>query len=280
MVAVRKSSLSKYAGSRKRRRSTSVRTRVRLEAPTAKNQKRQIAGNAANIAKIVRQLPPPVYCDFQYKLKIPGVISPDGDPSFSQKAFSLVDFNNTWAPVLRIATSTNSDVATKILRMQFQMQYNLLGSDWAQMTIFVVTLRKDAANRDPTATPLQSGADFVVNDDLQLPRLNPAIYKVHYTRNITMSSSTYQLGAATVQGNTFAGNPMTTTKRGRFTIKPNMKIRAPAQNFWRQMVPNQLPYYQRYFLLTFITQNNPPNLAQGGQCVMEMDMVATTYNTA
>lgn len=236
--------------------------------------------NALAIRRVRSLLPPPVYCDWQYKLQIPGVPTPDGDPTFSQKAFSLMDFSNTWAPVLRISQAVNNEVSTKILRMQFNMRYNLLGSDWAQMTIFVVTLRKDAANRDPTQIALQSGADFVVNNDLMNPRLNPAIYKVHFTRNITMSSSSFQEGSATVQGNTFSGNPMTTYKKGQFTIRPGMKIRAPAQEFWRNMVPGQLPYYQRYFLLTFITSNNNPNLAAGQVCNIEMDMLATTYNTA
>lgn len=232
------------------------------------------------IQKVRAMLPPPVYCDWQYKLQILGVASTDGDPTFSQRAFTLMDFSNTWNPVLRISTTVNNEVSTRILRMMFSMRYNLLGSDWAQMSIFVVTLRKDAASRDPVNQALQSGSDFVADSDFLTINLNPAIYKVHYTRNVTLSSSTFQLGSATVQGNTFAGNPMTTYKKGRFTIKPRITIRAPAQDFWRNMVPQQLPYYQRYFLLTFITQNNNPQLASGGQCSIDMDMLCTTYNTS
>lgn len=280
MPVTRYNALRKYGRTRFRRRRASVATRAKYQKPTANNQRKQILGNARMITRIKRLMPQPVYCDWQYKLQVLGEATPDGDPTFSQKAFTLVDFSNTWNPVLRISTTVNNEVATKIIRMNFNMRYSLVGSDWAQMTIFVVTLRKDAANRDPTVVPLQSGADFVANTDLFNVRLNSAIYKVHYSRNVTLSSSTFLGGAATVQNNTFAGNPNTTIKRGNFVIKPRLHIRAPAQDFWRNMVPNQLPYYQRLFLLTFITQNNNTQLAAGSQCKINMDMLCTTVNTA
>lgn len=280
MAPISKSGLNKYGRTRKRKRSALVRTRAKYQKPSARNQRSQILGNARDIARIRQLLPAPVYCDWQYRLEVQSVISNDGDPTFSQRAFDLMDFSNTWAPVLRISTTVNNEVATKILRMNFNMRYNLVQSDWAQMTIFVVTLRKDAANRDPVNNPLQSGGDFVVNNDFFNPRLNPAIYKVHYARNITMSSSTFLGAQANVQGNVFAGNPNTTYKKGQFTIKPKFTIRAPAQDFWRNMVPSQLPYYQRYYLLTFITANNSAAIAAGQQANLEMDMLCTTYNTS
>lgn len=184
MPGVKKSGLGKYGQSRKRRRSASVRTRAKWQKPTAKNQKSQILGNAAAISRLRSLLPPPVYCDWQYTLTVPAVISNDGAPTFVQTAWDLMDFANTWDPVLRIATTVNNEVSTRILRMNFNMRYNLLDSDWAQMTVFVVTLRRDAANRNPVDNPLQSVEDFITNVDLQNPRLNPARYKVHYSLSL------------------------------------------------------------------------------------------------
>lgn len=280
MVIVQKTALRKYGGTRKRRRPTSVATRAKYQKPTARNQRAQILGNARMIKRIRTILPTPVLCDWQYKLNIPVEASTDGQPTFIQRAYSLMDFGNTWGPVLRISTTVNNEVATKILRMNINFRYNLNNSDWAQMTCYIVTLRKDSANRDPLTIPLQSGEDFVGNNDLFNARLNPAIWKVHWARNITLTSNTFLGATATVQGDTFAGNPRTTYAKGNVTIKPSFRIRAPAGDFWRNMVPNQLPYYQRYYLLTFLTANNTAAIADGTQAAVDMDMLATTMNTA
>lgn len=279
MPIVRKTGLRKYGGTRKRRRPASVATRAKWQKPTARNQRSQILGNARMIRRMRSLMPTPVWSDFQYRQKVLGIISNDGDPTFSQSAYPLVDFA-TWVPVLRVSSESLDAVATKILRMNINFRYNLKNSDWAQITLYIVTPRRDAANRDPVAVPLQAGQDFIGNSDLLNSRLNSSIWAVHWARNVTLTSSTFLGQPATVQGDTFAGNPMTTYKKGNVTIKPKFRIRAPIGTKWSDMQPQQLAYHSRYYLLAFISSNNTSAIAEGTQVEVDMDMLATTLNSA
>jgi hypothetical protein len=192
----------------------------------------------------------------------------------------MVDFS-TWNPVMRISETVINDVATHVMRFNMNFRYNLLGSSYAQITIYIATLRKDAASRDPVAQPLQSGADFIVSSDFFNARLNPSIWHIRYARNITLTANTlFQPAFSPGAGGSLGGNPYSTFKKGNVTIKPNMKIRAPAQDFWKNMVPAQLPPTQRYYLITFIASNNTTNLAAGQQAYMDMDQLVTCKNTA
>ena len=278
MPVTRANGLRKFMPRRKPRRRTSVVTRARYAPKTARANRALIKSNAYTLRRVQRLLPQPVYTDYIYRQRILAITSEDQQPTFAVQCYSLVDFA-TWNPVMRISQDVVRLVATHIVRMSFNMRYNLIGSNYAQMTIFVATLRKDAASRDPVAQPLQSGADYIVNNDFFNARLNPSIWRIHMTRNVTLTNSGLFLGPAAVQGNIFTGNPQTTYKKGQFTIKPNMRIRAPAQDFWKSMVPAQLPPSQRYYLLTFIASNNAPNLAEGSQASIDMDMWATCKNT-
>lgn len=280
MARTRFTGLKRYR-SRSRRRRTSNVKRVKLQAPSARNQKRQILHNAKDITRLRRLLPPVVFCDWQYKEGILGELSSDGNPTLGIKAFCLTDFSK-WSDVLRISPSVADAVATQITRFNINMRYTLVNSDWAQMTIFIVTLRKDYANRDPVLEPLQSGADFVTGEFLFNPRLNPAIFKCHYVRNVTMTKNALLTPPfiASQQSGAFSGDPFTTYKKGNINMKPNIRVRSPSIETWKGLPPQQLPYYQRYYLLTFINSNNTAAIADGTQCRIDMDFLATTRNSA
>lgn len=277
MPSTRFTGLKRYR-SRSRRRRTSNVKRVKLQAPSAKNQRRQILTNAKNLVRLRRLLPPVVYCDWQYKEEILSIIGTDPNPTTAIQAYVLTDFSK-WGDVLRISPAVADAVATHIIRFNINMRYSLVNSDWCQMSIFIVTMRKDHANRDPTVSPLQSGSDFVTGNDLLNPRLNTAVFKVHYCRYITMTKNTWL--TPPVGGQTpFSGDPFTTYRKGNINIKPNIKVRSPAIETWKALPYAQLPYYQRYFLLTFITQANSAAIAVGTQARIDMDFLATTRNSA
>lgn len=159
------------------------------------------------------------------------------------------------------------------------VRYSILAQDWAQMSLFIVTMRKDHANRDPTVSPLQSGSDFIYGgpQDLLVPTLNSAVFKVHYCRHVTLTKSTLFLPAQTEEN---VGDPFTTYKKGQITIKPNIRVRAPAINKWKELPYGQLPYYQRYFALAFITSNNAAAIAQNFQSRIDIDCMCVTLNSA
>lgn len=253
---------------------------MRYQAPTARNQKRQILSNAKDIVRLRRLLPPVVYTDWQYKEGILAEISNDGQPTLGIKAFCLTDFSK-WSDVLRISPSVADAVATHITRFNINMRYTLVNSDWAQITVFIVTLRKDYSNRDPTVDPLQSGADFITGEFLLNPRLNPAIFKCHFVRNITLTKNAF-LTPPVVQGTqpAFAGEPTVTFKKGNINMKPNIHVRSPSIETWKALPPNQLPFYQKYYILTFINANNTQAIAEGTQARVDMDFLATCRNSA
>lgn len=280
MARTKISGLKKSGGARKRRRSTSVSTRAKWQKPTARNQRSQILGNARMISKIRRLLPPVVYCDWQYKQEILGEISPDGLPTLAIQSYVLTDFSK-WQDVLRISPTVADAVATHIVRFNIDMRYSLVNSDWAQMSVFIVTMRKDHANRDPTVSALQSGSDFILADNQFNPTLNSAVFKVHFCRHITMTKNAW-LTPPVQQGSqpAFSGDPMTTFRKGNINMKPNIRVRAPAIESWKALPYAQLPYYQRYFLLTFINSNNAAAPAVGTQARIDMNFMATTRNSA
>jgi len=279
MPVTRYNGLRKYGRTRFRKRRASVATRAKYQKPTAANQRKQIMGNARMISRVRRLLPQPVFTDWIYRKRIFGAISTDGAAVFQQEATCLVDFS-TWNPVLRVSDEVTTEVATHVLRFNINFRYSLVGSSWAQITAYIVTLRKDAASRDPTTPPLQSGSDFVANADLMNARLNSAIYKVHWARNISITNGGWLTDPAVVGDSTFVGNPMTTFRKGNCTIKCNMKIRAPAISSWKNMVPSQISPAQRYYLLTFITSNNTTPIGANKQVRIDMDMLTTCKNTA
>jgi hypothetical protein len=95
--------------------------KAKWQAPTAKNQKRQIMGNAKDIRRLRSLMPQPVYCDWQYTEQILGGISADGNPVLEIQSYVLTDFSK-WGDVLRISPSVSDAVATHIIRFTLDMR--------------------------------------------------------------------------------------------------------------------------------------------------------------
>lgn len=278
MPVIKYNGLKKAGGARKRRRRTSVSTRARYAPKTARVNRSLIKSNASMIRKIAKSLPPQVYCDWQRTIAFQSAISTDSQPTSVQLASVITDFSK-WSNVLRISQSVADAAATQVLRFTMDIRYTLLNQDFAQISLFIVTMRKDHANRDPTVSALQSGSDFIYGGPLSLqwPTLNSAVFKVHYRRFVTLTKNTLFLPANPEDP---AGDPFSTYRKGQVTIRPNIRVRSPAINKWKDLPYAQLPYYQRYFALCFITANNSAAIAENTQARVDINCMCTTRNSA
>ena len=274
--------LSKKRSSVRRKR-TSTTTRARFAPKTTRANRALIKSNAYAIRAVRRMMPPPVYCDFQYTDAYSPFLTGAPGTYFNIFAAELMGPRNTgggilWQPVLRQDPNVLSASSTLVKRMQVNLRYTLGQSDWVQITTFVVTIRKDAANRVIEQNSLNLDEDYVFNDQNFNVRLNPAVFKVHYVRNVSLMSNAWLQPQAQVGGATFAGNPNTTFAKGQVNVKCNVRIRQPIGTPWPTMVQDQLPPHQRYYLLTFFkgsTQSpddDPPRV--------DWDALYTTFNAA
>lgn len=267
--------LTKKKASSKRKRTSNM-TKTRYQAPTARNQRKQIMTNAMAIRQVKRMLPKPIYTDYQVTGRLQSLVIP-GDDAFQLNSdfFSLTNPLN-WTQVLRKDPNVLDAVSTRLLRIQLNLRYALNLSNRAQMSLFVVTFRKNAANRNPAI--LVDGDDYIRGGQEYVVRLNPAVMKVHYTRNVSLTAGAWEQLPAVAGGTTFAGNPYSTFKKGQCTMKLNFNIREPNGATWKSMIDDQLPHWQRYWLLVFFYQQGT-GLSSGESAYLEFDSLATCYNS-
>lgn len=274
---------------RRRRPRASTVTKTKYQRPTAKNQKYQILSNAKKIAylsKITKAQR--LFCDWQFSSDIFGDIDPAGNFTTFWGIRSLMDFPS-WRPVLRTSEAVEVAAKTYMSRMQLNMRYTLNAADWAQITIFIVTPRKYATSQTPLTVPPVKGQGYIENTQSFNPRLNPAMYKVHYCRNLTLTKNAFPTPAV---GIVDVGNPSTTWAKGQINLPLKFTVRSPytlgyvpppappnaPDNEWKTLRDVNLPYYQRYFLMAYITQRAPQGTAVNGGARISYDMLSTTIN--
>ncbi len=186
-MVVRTKPMTKYTAKRKRRRTANT-TRIKYQAPTARNQRKQIMTNASAIRRLYQvAMPARIYCDWQYIGRVNAKIDPSGAYTTSWQAFPLMDIPN-WRACLRQDLNVQDSSTTTINRLVVNLGYYLDLSNWCNFNMWIVTPRKDAADRDPTAdiaaglTPVQY-VDYIEGINAYNLRLNPALYKVHFFSN-------------------------------------------------------------------------------------------------
>jgi hypothetical protein len=269
-MPARANGLGKFTAKRKSRRASNLK-KTRYQAPTARNQKRQILGNATAINRIYKMLPSPAYCDWQL-----GGAHYSGPPGLAINtainSTELLD-PQSWISVLRKDENVSESSTTQVKRMQMNIRYMLNDSRYSQMSLFIVTIRKNAANR-LNLNVLTQGNDYISSVEQGWNvRLNPAVFKVHYARYCTLTNNALLLPVGVV-----AGTPTTTYKKGQVNISMNMKLREPNGFPWVQMQQFQLTPSNRYYLLTFqntITRTGDPDLLPAS---INYDCLFTTYN--
>lgn len=277
---MRRSSLTKMSRTKVRRRRTSVLKRARFQKPTARNQKKQIMGNAMAIRSLKRLVPPPVYTDYQYSRGYGPFFQPSPADYSSILCDSLMNMSQ-WVPVLRRDDNALQSTTTLIKRMQINLRYDLGESNWCQITSYIVSLRRDAANRTPDIpATLVENQDFIVSTQQgQNARLNSSVFKIHAYRNLSLVSNSWRGDSATAGGSTFASNSALTFGKGQVNLKLNFKIRQPTTSSnWKSMTQAQLSPSQRLYILTFFkgstndVDDQPPGVFY--------DCLTTCYNAS
>lgn len=272
------SSLTTFAPSRKRRRTSNV-TKAKWQRPTARNQRRQILSNARKIntlARVVYQQR--VFCDWRLANTLLADWDTGGSFSETWGCWALTDFP-AWAACLRQDANVAESATTYLKRIQLNMRYALVAANYAQFNVFIVTLRKDAAAYDPAAS-IAAGTDPVLNNDYVQGqndfniRLNPARFKVHYAKYVTLTNNALFNGLPSE-----SGNPFSTWRKAQFTkqVKSTYRQAAGSARGWTYIDYTNQPYYQRYFLLVKIVSGNIQGTA-AGRARFDWDQLATTVN--
>lgn len=272
--------LGKFAASVKRKRTGNA-TKVKFQAPTARNQRKQILTNALAIKRLYKvAMPRQVFCDWQLVGRQYARIDGAGGYTTTWQAFPLMSTLD-WQACLRQDDNVVESSQTTIQRLCLNLRYSLDLSNWAQFNVWIVTPRKDAAARDPTAdiaagsNPVQL-VDYIEGVDAWNLRLNPALYKVHFASYRTLTETTLFQAALPAAP---AGNPSTTWAKGQANIKCNCKVRAPTGgDAWKSIPYMSKPYYQRYFLLVAIVSQTPAGAPGGRAASFTFDQLATTVN--
>ncbi len=260
-----------------RKRRTSTTTRAKYAPKTTRMNRSLIKSNAYAIRSIRRLMPRPVYTDHQYVGEYSPFISDAPSNYFNIFVRDLMS-PNLWTDVLRKDANVEQASSTLVKRMQLQLRYNLGESNWCQMSTFVVTIRKDAANRVIDQNNLTLDEDYIFNSQNFNPRLNSAVFKVHYVRHLSLTSSVWQEPKAEVAGAEIIGNQGFSFAKGQVNMKLNYKIRQPLGTQWNTMDQDQLPPHQRIYLMTFFKGNtnepddNPP--------LVQFDALYTCFNAS
>lgn len=260
-------------------------TKAKYARKSAAVNRSLIKNNAYAIKKLYKLIPKPLYTDYQYTTGLAPFFGDVSTPYFTIRSAELMN-PFLWNPVLRQDVNVLESSSTLVKRMSMNMRYTLGASDWCQITVFVVSVRKDAADRIIGAAGLVENEDYIFSGASQQlnPRLNPAVMKVHYTRDISLAASAW-LEDKTLLTNpggqgteTNFSNAQTTFAKGQVNMKLNFHLKQPnSGNVWKNMDQNQLSPYQRLSLLVFFrgktaeVDDNPPRV--------DFDALYTCYNS-
>ncbi|AXH74079.1 MAG: putative capsid protein [Circoviridae sp.] len=244
--------LSKRKSTIKRKRPGTL-SRAKYAPKTTRMNRSLITQNAYAIKAIRKLQPDPVFCDWQYT----GVESPF-TPLQTYNTLQTIDLMNPtiWGAVLRQDPNVLSSSSTCVKRMSINLRSSLGEANWCQTSIFIVSIRKDAADREIRNSGLTEGEDYVFNSQGFNPTLNSRVFKVHYVRHMSLMTSAWQLEKAVAGNAEFIGNPQTTLKKGTVNMKLDFKLRQPNGTTWKNMEIDQLPPYQRLHMLMFFKGNS------------------------
>lgn len=266
----------KRATPRKRRTSTLVKAKYKPRTTTANRS--LIKSNAYAIKALRRMIPNPIWTDYQLGGALGPFVSGAPEPYANLTQAQLMS-PSQWTACLRQDSNVAESAATRILRMQLNLRYSLGESNWCQITTFVVSIRKDAANRVINEQGLINGQDYIVSPTQSFnARLNPAVFKVHYVRNVSLMSNTWLEPSAQAGNSTFASNSYATFKKGQVNMKLGFNIRQPLGEPWTALNQAQLSPSQRLFLISFFrgqtdgVDDNPPRV--------DFDALYTAYNSS
>jgi len=270
----------KRSTTRKRRTSTIVRAKYKPKTTTANRS--LIQSNAYAIRAVKRMMPPPIYSDYQGTGGYGPFITGAPAPFFNILSQELMH-PNLWAEVLRQDPTVIASSSTLVKRMQINLRYTLGAANWCQITTFIVSLRKDAADKVVNEAGLTAGQDYITmnpgNAQQFNPRLNPSVFRTHYVRNVSLMSGAWgQPTAALPGGEPIVANSATTYAKGSVNMNLNFRLRQPTGTRWRIMTQEQLSPHQKLYLLTFFRgQTDEPD---DDPTRVDWDALYTCYNAS
>lgn len=239
--------------------------------------------NAKSIKRLYQlTLPKQVYTDWQYVGQAFAAVDAGGAFTRTWAAFPLMSFGD-WGRCLRQDDNVAESSTTFVQRLSINMRWILGNSNYAYFNVFVVTLRRDSANRDP---PTEFAAGLTPNDPADVIegplgsncRLNPAIYKVHYAGYHTLTDNNL---TEPVVANQTAGNPFSTWAKKQVNIRCKCNIRNPVRSSsWIQLPYMAIPYYRRYFILVNIVQQANQGTQADTAAQFAFDSLATCVNSS
>lgn len=259
------------------RKRTAVLTRAKYKPRTTTANRSLIKSNAYAIRSIRRLMPPSVYTDYQYGFCQQPFTSLAPAPFFNLINEELLS-PNLWNAVLRQDQNVIESSLTLLKRCQMNLRYNLGEANWCQITTFVVSIRKDAANRIINEANLTLGEDYIYSPQEQFNvRLNPAVFKCHYVRNVSLAAGSWKEPAFESAGDALVAQSSMTMAKGQVNLKLNIKLKQPLGTSWRVMDQSQLMPQQRYFLLSFFKgQQQEPDGVAPSVCA---DCLYTCFNS-
>lgn len=226
---------------RPRRRRASVRTRIRYQRPSARNQRSQLATIAKMALRNSKMLnSTKIYTDWFQNANVTGT-----DTVWN--ATPLMEFrfwdagNRQDAAVSEIQSAY---LRNMVLEWTFQ---SYLKNRALEVDIFVVSLRSSSSTWVPQTEPTGSLGpdDFKEMGFNNAPQLNSGIFKVHYHKHMRLFPVNFQ--ATNVLE--YSGNPLTTYRRGQVNLKLGYKARSPDGTAWKELEQGMLPARQRLYLL-------------------------------
>ena len=249
------------SGTKSRRRRNTLRSRVRWQKPSARNQKKQLSSLTKIALRNAKMLSAQrTFCDW--------VLTGTRQFSTATSVITLMSVDS-WNATMR----QNLDVVTqqrtyiRNMSLSWYLDGAALNND-AQVTMFLVSLRSTAANWDGTLT---ENTEWCNQGAKNAVMLNPNIFKVHWTRHFNVFPEQFTTADGSARP---SGNPSCEYRRGRINIKSKYSIMAPAGQTWKQMTSDQLTPHRRLFFLIFPQTDNP----QSTLMTFNFGLKATTVN--
>lgn len=229
-------------GGTRRRRRGSVSARIRYQRPSARNQRRQLQSVARMALRSNRILNSHrIYQDWTVNSGIS--FTTNGDWTI-KPFFDPV----SWDACLRrdLTPLTQSGCFVRECQFSYFMANNTKSLP-STVSLFLVTLRRQA-NWGGT---MALNEEYIVQGEGSAPILNSAIFRCLWSRNhqIFPAKTAAQSGGTITEVAT--GNPETQYKRAKTTIRLNFSLRSPSDLSWKQLGQEDLPYWQRLYLLAF-----------------------------
>lgn len=269
---VRRSSATRYRqgtrnGGARRRRRSSLMSRVRYQRGTARQQKSQIKSIARLSIRANRILNQhKIYQDWELSSGI----------SFAVPGWTVEPFMNpiAWNACLRkdLTPLTQSGCFLREMQFSYFMANNTKNLP-STISLFLVTLRR----QQNFAGVMAAGDEYVTQGEANQPIINAGIFKVHWSR-------THQIyppvqAVADPSGVTLlpSGNPATQYRKGKTTLSLKYKLRSPSDQSWKQLSQEDFPYYQSLYLLAFF-QNEDASSATNAQLTYGLKFTTITQD--